>query len=105
MSKRLEWKDNKVTVHRIEVRRAALGKLEDRGWRVTARSPCGELQVPASDEADTDSCAHKLALAVLALYDESIPHALVEDVNTRAREFCGGVTVREFCGGIPSKED
>lgn len=93
--KKLEWVNNKVTVHRVEVQRRALGKERDQGWRVAANFNGRGLEVPAIDARDTDVCAYKLALAVLTLYDESIPHALVKVVNTNAREFCGGITARE----------
>jgi len=92
---KLEWKDNKVTLHRIEVVRRPIGKLTDQGWTVHARGPDDALRAVAIDEADTDSRAHQLALAALALYDESIPHELVKIVNENAREYAAGLSKKE----------
>ncbi len=89
-SERLEWVDGQVTLFNVAVHRQRQRESpEFDGWCVSVEVDEKRIEVSALDGDDVDVCAHKLALATLAIYDTPIPQELVEIVNRNARRFAG----------------
>lgn len=87
--KKLEWVDDQVTLFNVAVHRRPQKIPEFDSWLVSVEVDEKRIEVSALDGDDVDVCAHKLALATLAIYDVPIPQELVEIVNRNARKFAG----------------